>query len=201
MVKVADGLDLESVYLCAKREHGLKDEEIINDIRVMRIGHFYPMLNGKRIVTYLLGMLSFNIAAFGKLRKLRPKIVHVSDIESFLSAIFYRILYGCKIIYNIHDNLAQRYPFPELINTVLNFIEGVAVIMSSVALVPEDFRAKALPRYCCKRVVTTRNTPMDPGYFKPRDIARDKMINIVYSGWIDSKRGVGTLLSAVDQLD
>lgn len=201
MVRVADGLALKSLYLGAKRELELKDEEIINDIDVKRVGRYYPMLNGKRFITYLLGMLSFNIAALGQLRKFRPEIVHVSDIESFLAAIFYRILYGGKIIYNIHDNLAQRYPLPEVINAVLNFVEGVVVLMSSVCLVPEVFRADALPKFCRKRVVAIRNTPVDPGCFEPRSVAQDKLINIVYSGWIDSKRGVDTLLSAADQFE
>lgn len=200
-VTVAKELGLTALYLGAKREKGLKVDDEINGIKVRRVGKFYPMLNGKSVLTYVWGSLFFNFSAFKFLVKNKPSIVHVSDIESFLSAFIYKIMYRKKIIYNIHDNFAQRYPLPNGINKILNLIEGVVVVLSDVSMAPEDFRISALPKFCQSKVNVVRNSPMNVDAFECLPINLKDEIVIVYSGWVDSKRGVDSLLRVADRIE
>ena len=199
-VSVARELGKNAVYLGAIREEGLKYEDAVNEISVYRVGKFYPMLNGKSLLTYIWGTLAFNFSAFKFLVKTRPSIVHISDVESFLAGFFYKLIYRKKSIYNIHDNLAQRYPLPDSINSILNFIEGVIVSLCDASMAPEDFRVKALPVFCQKKVTVVRNSPKNVDAFDEIDIDSTSDIVVVYSGWIDEKRGVTSLLNIADKI-
>jgi len=201
LVTVAEEVGLKTLYLGAVREKNLAKNEIVNDIPVQRLGRFYPMLNGQGLVTYILGTLLFNLAVFKFLIKTRPEIVHVSDVESFPCSILYKLIFRKKLLYNIHDNFSQRYSLPNFANNFLNFMEGVFVMLSSVTIVPEDFRARSLPGFCQGKIKIVRNSPMDLEVFLPQKITETEEIVIIYSGWIDSKRGVEELLKVADRID
>ncbi len=200
-VSVAKELGLNAIYLGAIREDNLKKKDVVNEIPVYRVGKYYPMLNGKSLFTYIWGTLAFNLSAFKFLIKARPKIVHISDVESFLAGYFYKLLFRKKAVYNIHDNLAQRYPLPNAVNRVLNFIEGLIVLLCDASMAPENFRVKALPKFCQKKVTVVRNAPMDIKAFDSINISSDKEIVVVYSGWVDEKRGVNSLLNVADKIN
>jgi len=200
-VSVAKELGMNAVYLGAIREENLKTKDIVNEIPVYRVGKYYPMLNGKSLFTYIWGTLAFNLSVFNFLIKARPKIVHISDVESFLAGYFYKIMFRKKAVYNIHDNLAQRYPLPSALNGILNFIEGIIVLLCDASMAPEDFRVKALPKFCHKKVTVVRNAPMDIKAFDGIEIGSDNETVIVYSGWVDEKRGVNSLLNVADKID
>lgn len=201
LVSVAEEMGIETLYLGAVRERNIPRSDFVNGISVRRLGRYYPMLNGRGLISYLVGTFIFNVSAFCFLLKNKPKIVHVSDVESFPCSILYKILFRKKILYNIHDNLAQRYPLPVFINYFLNLMEGIFVVLSSVTIVPEDFRAKALPAFCRRKIKVVRNSPMDLNVLSPKEISCKNEVVIIYSGWIDSKRGVDVLLRVADRIN
>lgn len=196
--KVARSIGLESLFIGAFREKGLKQKEAWDDLSVERIGFYYPMLNGKRLFLYLWGTVVFNVFALFYMMKMRPKIIHVSDIEAFLFVPFYKVFGRSPVIYNIHDNLSQRYVIPSVFRWVLNVIEGLCVLMSTVTAVPEGFRRDALPSFCRHKVVIIKNTTLDRGYKMPPSLNKSTPIVILYAGWIDPGRGINDLVKLAE---
>jgi glycosyltransferase involved in cell wall biosynthesis len=203
MMKVGETLGLTPEFIGAYREDGLPAQDTWEDIPVKRVGTYYPMLNGKGIGSYLRGVWNFNRAAYKELKRSTPAVVHVSDIESFGASFLYTLRHrsDTRLLYNIHDNLAQRYPLPRPVNGLLNLVEGCIVNYSDITLVPEAFRAKALPRFCQQNIKVVRNTPIDPGKSSPPPLGPDTTVNILFAGWLDEGRGAEMLLRLADNLE
>ncbi|WP_416832714.1 MAG: glycosyltransferase [Erythrobacter sp.] len=195
MMEEARGLGFDTLFLSGRREEGLADEEVYSGHNVRRIGPFFPLLNGRAGWLYLRSVLGYNHALWRQLRQLRPAIVHCSDIETMPAGILYRRFSGARLIYNVHDNLAQRYTIPAWAQAVLAQVEGLAVRLSSIALVPEEFRRDMLPSWCRRKIAVVRNTPTDRGALPPN--RQRKPIKLFFGGWLDKGRGLGQLLKLV----
>lgn len=199
MMDEARGLGYDTLFLSARREEGLANKDIYAGHHVRRIGPFFPLLNGRKGWLYLRSVLGYNRALWKELRRLRPVLVHCSDIETMPAGILYRWLTGARLIYNIHDNLAQRYTIPLWIQAILNHIEGFTVRLSSIALVPEEFRRDMLPASCRGKIAVVRNTPADRGALPPN---RERTpIKLFFGGWLDEGRGLSQLLMLVREHD
>lgn len=194
MIRYALSAGLSVEYVGAHREAGLADREIIDDVPVVRIGPYLPSLNGRGFLRYVTGVLRFNLAFLRVLLSRRPRVVHYSDLETVPAALVYRLLSGARSIYNIHDNYAERYAVGRGPRAILNAVEGVAVLLSTVALVPEPFRRDALPRWCRSKILVVRNAP------EPLDAAPahgdfgSRPIRVAYAGWLDDGRGIHELV-------
>lgn len=197
MMDVASSLGFETAFLAARREEGLADVELYSGHKVVRIGPYFPLLNGRQAWNYFRSVILYNIDFFRHLRKLRPDIVHCSDFETIPAAVVYKLCVKSKLLYNIHDNLAQRYNLPKWAQFILNQAEGLAVRLSSISLVPEQFRRDALPVWCRSKVVVIRNTPADIGFSAP--LSERKPIRLFFGGWLDNGRGLRQLLDIVSQ--
>lgn len=195
MMDEARGLGYDTLFLSGRREEGLSDEEVYAGHKVRRIGPFFPLLNGRAGWLYLRSVLGYNRALWRHLRRLRPTLVHCSDIETMPAGILYRWVSGARLIYNVHDNLAQRYAIPKWAQAILNQFEGLAVRLSSIALVPEEFRRDMLPGWCRRKIAVVRNTPVDRGALPPN--RQRKPIKLFFGGWLDKGRGLGQLLTLV----
>lgn len=195
MMDVARELGFEPTFLAARREEGLAGEEAYGGHKVRRIGPYFPLLNGRAPFLYVRSVIGFNFALYRELMRERPRLVHCSDIETMPAGAIYKWRSGARLLYNIHDNLAQRYSVPAWAGAVLNLFEGLAVRLSSVALVPEAFRRDALPRWCRAKVAIIRNTPVDRGVAPPR--GPFEPIRLFFGGWLDKGRGLQQLIDLV----
>lgn len=195
MMDVARELGFEPTFLAARREEGLADNETYGGHKVRRIGPYFPLLNGRAPFLYVRSVIGFNFALYRELMRERPRLVHCSDIETMPAGVTYKWRTGARLLYNIHDNLAQRYSAPAWARAVLNLFEGLAVRLSNVALVPEAFRRDTLPRWCREKVVIVRNTPVDRGVARPREPFEP--IRLFFGGWLDKGRGLQQLLDLV----
>lgn len=195
MMDEARSVGYDTLFLSGRREEGLAEEEIYAGHKVRRIGPFFPLLNGRAGGLYLRSVLAYNRALWKQLRRLRPALVHCSDIETMPAGILYRWVSGARLIYNVHDNLAQRYTIPEWAQAILNQFEGLAVRLSSIALVPEEFRRDMLPAWCRRKIAIVRNTPADRGALPPN--RQRKPIKLFFGGWLDKGRGLGQLMKLV----
>ncbi|PWK50878.1 glycosyltransferase [Pleionea mediterranea] len=194
---VANELGYETLFVGAYRDGNLKRKDVWDGLEVERVGKFYPMLNGVGLMTYLKGVVSYNRGAFKLLKDKKPDVIHFSDVESFFAVFFYRIFSKVSTLYNIHDNFGQRYPLPKLVNQLLNIFEGLIVRFTTATMVPEQFRADALPKFCRSKIQVVRNTPVDPGA-SPHAGFEDDKIKLVFAGWLDEGRGIDTLLELAE---
>jgi len=192
MMSVAREVGLAPRFLGAHREPGLPARDEWEGWEIERIGPYFPLLNGRRFFLYLFSVLRYWLALLARLSQLRPAVVHVSDFELFWPARLYTLLARRPLLYNIHDNLAQRYRCPRPVAALLNVLEGVAARAATVTLVPEDFRRAALPAWARKKVHVVRNTPIDPG-FTPPAAPDGRPITLFFGGWIDAGRGIREL--------
>lgn len=199
MMGVAEELGFEPVFCGALRDKDLARTDKWGGWNVIRLGSPFPLLNGKRPFLYVSSVMRYNWHLLRYLRHNRPEIVHASDIETMPATMLYRLFARCRLIYNIHDNLSQRYNIPGWAATVLNFLEGVCVRAADIALVPENFRRSALPGWCRNNVVVIRNTPEDATYSPPEFRDGDK-IGIFFGGWLDWGRGLRALISIAENV-
>lgn len=200
MMKVSHELGLEPIFCGAFRDKGLPSEDEWGGWRIIRLGRDFPLLNGTRPFLYVRSVTSYNWQLLKFLYRTRPAIVHASDFETMLAAGFFRLFSGGQLIYNIHDNLAQRYNVPAFVRAILNVFEGLNVRVADITLVPESFRRDALPTWCRSKVEVVRNTPEDAGYAEP-ELETDGPIRIFYGGWLDWGRGLKQLLRIADAND
>lgn len=199
MMDVANELGYETLFIGARREPGLTDREKVGHHEVKRLGPYFPLLNGRSPVLYIRSIVSYNLSLLKFLNRENPEIVHASDIETMFASVVYSTLRGRVLIYNIHDNLSQRYRINIFAQFLLNFLEGGAVLFSSTTLVPERFRRQSLPWWCRSRVKVIRNTPSDRGYKEPVHLKYP--IRIFFGGWLDKGRGILQLLDLVREND
>lgn len=200
MMTVARESGFDVLFVGAFRDKNLPEKDSWEGFPVRRVGKPFPLLNGKKPLLYVSAVLSCNLGFLSVLRRERPAVVHASDLEAMPAAILYRITHSNRLIFNIHDNLAQRYGLPAWINACLNAVEGVSVLFSDQALVPEAFRRMALPAWCRHKVHVIRNLPPDNGATPPPPFENGK-IRLFYGGWLDWQRGLGPLLTLASEPD
>ena len=200
MMAVGRMLGLRPRFIGAKREKDRSRSDMWEGFRVDLIGPSFPLVNGRRLLLYAGAVTLYGIALLWWLIRSRPAVIHVSDFEVYWPARVYSLCTGVPLIYNIHDNLSQRYRVWSAIAKVLNFLEGVAAKAATVTLVPEVFRRDALPAWSRHNVVVVRNAPMDPGCFPPvRGNGSDVVLFV--GGWIDEGRGIVALSRLVETSD
>lgn len=188
-MSVAKELGLDPVFCGAMRQEGLVRSGEWAGFPLVRIGPTFPLLNGRRLFLYLRSVTLFQLALIRYLFRTRPGLVHASDVETVVACIVYAKLKRVRLLYNVHDNLSQRYNLPRFFQSILNTLEGILILFADVALVPERFRRDALPSWCRHKIVVVRNTPQDVEYSPPR-ISVGGKIRIFYGGWLDWGRGL-----------
>lgn len=198
MMKVAKELGYNPLFCGAMREADLKTEDTWSGWNVVRVGKTFPLLNGKRPFLYVKSVFNYNLGLYRLLKTRKPGFVHASDCEAMPAAILYSFLHNIRLIYNIHDNVAQRYSIPAFAMWILNVIEGLLVLASDVTLVPEEFRRDALPSWCRRKIKVIRNTPEDQG-FSPPELTGDGKIRLFYGGWLDWGRGLKTMVTLAER--
>lgn len=188
MMTVARQLGIVPLFVGAHRDAESSTMTESDGFEIRRIGRPFRRFHGNNPMLYVLSVLRFSVALLRFLGQARPGLVHASDFEVYAAARLYTFVCRARLIYNIHDNLADRYRCPRMMRTALNLLEGVAVRLAPVTLVPEASRRDALPQWSRKKVRIVRNTPIDPGYRPPHPPRR--VVTLLYAGWIDAGRGI-----------
>ena len=192
MMKVAENLGYNSIFCGALRGSEISKNDKWDGFDVVRVGSNYPFLSGKKFFTYIKYTTIFCFGLYQYFRKSKPKLLVASDFEVMLPAILYSRLYKIRLIYNIHDNLSQRYNVPFFIAYILNFFEGIVTLFAESALVPEGFRRDSLPSWCQNKIHIVKNTPGDIQYIDPPKF--EGKIKLFYGGWLDWGRGIEELI-------
>ena len=196
MMKVAEDLGYNSIFCGAFRENDISRKDSWDGFEIIRLGSRYPLLNGKGLLTYIKYTSIFCISLYRHFKKTKPNLLVASDFEVMLPAIIYSKLYNIKLIYNIHDNLAERYNLPSAIRSCLNIMEGLATLSSKSALVPETFRKESLPSWCQHKIHVVKNTPGDISYSPPHKY--NQKVKLFYGGWLNWGRGIKELINIAE---
>ena len=195
-MSVAREIGLDPIFCGALREDGLERKSDWAGYPLVRIGPAFPLLNGRKLFLYLRSVTLFQLALVRFLFSIKPVLVHASDVETMPASILYAKIKRIRLIYNVHDNLSQRYNLPEFLQKILNLLEGTIIMFSDVTMVPESFRRDALPRWSHRKIEVVRNTPQDVKYAPP-EIIPGESIRIFYGGWLDWGRGLKEMIELV----
>lgn len=190
---VADEAGYDCTFVGARREADLPSKDLWEGMHIERIGRPFPLLNGTRPITYAWGVLSYWTAMASYLLRARPTLIHISDFEIGVFGVLAGRLLGARVVYNIHDNLAERYRVGAMVRRMLAILEGCVVLLANRTMVPEPFRKDLLPRWSRSRVVVARNSPGDPGRSAPVGPRRPPVV--LFAGWLDWGRGLRELLA------
>jgi len=194
-------MGLEPEFWGAYRDKEFGREEVYEGEKVNRKGDFFPLVSGSQGKIFVKGVYNYCCAVVRDLKKIKKdvKVVHCSDVEPFLATVVFRLFSRVKVIYNIHDNLSQRYSqFPDWVNFMLKQIEGLCVVLSTVAVVPEEFRKQALPWWCRYNVKVAKNSPMSAIYVPARKLDENSTLKILYAGWLDEGRCIEQLIALAE---
>jgi glycosyltransferase involved in cell wall biosynthesis len=192
MMQVARDMGFRCIFVGAFREEGLAGNDNWSGMPIVRVGPYFPLLNGRRPFLYVTSVLRFWISVIRELPKLNPSFVHASDFEAAVPCVIYGFLWRRKVIFNIHDNLAARYPLGFAVAGLLNIFEGILAASSDVTVVPEQFRKRLLPKWAQGNVIIVRNSPVDPGVQQP--VPYTERPRVMFAGWLDRGRGLGELI-------
>jgi glycosyltransferase involved in cell wall biosynthesis len=199
MMKVAEDHGYKAIYCGAFRGDDSESEGKWEGYDFYRVGKKYPLLNGKGILTYLKFTFTYCRAIYKFFKLKKPDLLIASDFEVIIPALIYAKTRKVRLIYNIHDNLAHRYNIPPILASVLNLLEGLGVILSDSALVPEVFRKELLPFWCRKKIHIVKNTPGNIKYSEPR-FPDDKIV-LFYGGWLSFTRGLREMIDIAKNND
>jgi glycosyltransferase involved in cell wall biosynthesis len=200
-MEISRRMGLEPEFWGAYRDKELGRDEVYEGEKVTRKGDFFPLVNGSQGKKYVKGVYNYCSAAVRDLKKIKRdvKVIHCSDVEPFMATVVFRLFSRAKVIYNIHDNLSQRYcQFPAWVNFILNQIEGMCVVLSTVAVVPEEFRRAALPWWCRYNVKVAKNSPMSAIHVPGRKFDENSTLMILYAGWLDEGRCIEQLIALAE---
>ena len=189
-LRIAERQGYRPLYIGAARDASLPKTDSWEGFDIERVGISYALLGGKRAWLYLVGVLSFALAANWRLFRLRPKVVHGSDVEGMLGCLLYRaVFWNTTLLFNVHDNMPQRYNCPAWCKSLLQAFEGVIAKCADAVILPDERRVGAMGRWAPASPTLVPNTPEDPGQPSAPPSGPTRLLLV---GWLDWKRGVAT---------
>lgn len=184
-MQVAAEAGLEPTFLGAHRIRGLQRQELHEGFRVRRLGPYYPMSGH---LSYFLGTPLFVARVGIELLRLRPQLVHASDVEAMMGVVLFQALGGrARVVFNIHDNFSLRNNASPLARRGMARVERWLGARADVVLVPDETRLELLAPWQPANAVVVPNVPSeDPGY-APRVPGR--VLRLFVGGWLSWLRG------------
>lgn len=189
---------LEPVAVYWNRKNFEKEDDQDNLIK------YFPICTGS--AKYGAGIFNirkrflFSFKVIGKLRSLKPSLIHACDLDTVIPAILYKYLFGrdTKIIYDILDFIYTFHsPIPGFIRGVLKRTDRLAMSISNLVMIPDENRLDFVPLRYHPKTKVIYNTPDINFCYLPRRESRDDRISILYVGGMSGDRGIKILLDTV----
>ena len=146
------------------------------------------------------GILGFNMFLFKKLYQYRKtyKVIHACDFGTVLPALFFKVFFKKKIIYDIFDwfidsrNCSNRF-----IKSVILFLEKISLKLSDVVIICDERRREQL-NYKPKHLWILPNIPQ----IKINDYTISEYVDpnklyLAYVGILSDDRGLDKILKCV----
>jgi glycosyltransferase involved in cell wall biosynthesis len=201
---------------CIKQE-GQSDFENHNGVQYYRLPIFYK--TGDSQPQVLIKYFKFTIMSFIELVKIRPKkkydIIHIHNPPDFfiLGAIPFKLIYGTKIILDLHDMLPEAFvsnlnvPENHIFVKIAKFIENISIWFSDAVICTNEYdKSIVLSRNNLSpdKIFVVMNSP-DMEILKIETGSKsalklDKKFVILFEGSIWKRRGIQTVIDAVEIL-
>lgn len=197
--KYVDYLDKSQIHskiICWDRSDKLEDDE--RHIYYRRIAGF-----GGGIQNYK-GILGFNKFIFKTLFKHRKsyKVIHACDFDTILPALFFKIFFRKKVIYDIFDWFADGRHFENgMLKSLILFLEKCALRIADATIICDERRAKQI-NYQPKTLWVLPNIPAIKVENIPIIVSPNKdpnKIYLSYVGTMPSDRGLDKILKCVSE--
>jgi len=135
---------------------------------------------------------------FFKLLQTKPNVVHAIDFDTLLPCYIYKLLFGKKLVYDVHDRFSGYVPpnhttFYNIINSAEELFSRKADVLITVSeKVQSTFRAR--PKHC----EIIMNVSEDYKLENPK--SEDGVLTLVYTGLISKDQGLDRILRGISGL-
>lgn len=166
--------------------------------------HYFPVFNFNRIS---IGRLFAPMIAFRILFKVKPSVIIFNTPEILPVIVIYKILTGCKIIYDIQENYFRNIVHNRNYPRVLRWLLGNFVLLTERLALPFIDRAIfAEPGYSLemplwnRKAINIKNTYRNLYHFDRRKQDEGgKSLDIVYTGTIAENYGIFEAVRFIDK--
>ena len=146
------------------------------------------------------GILGFNMFLFKKLYQYRKtyKVIHACDFDTVLPALFFKVFFKKKIIYDIFDwFIDSRNCSSRFIKSAILFLEKISLKLSDVVIICDERRREQL-NYKPKNLWILPNIPQIKinDYTIPEYVDPNKLY-LAYVGILSDDRGLDKILKCV----
>ncbi len=196
IMNVAKEVYDEVYYLGAIRGEK-KDDYDDEKLKVRFIGVKYAY---SKAIPYFFGTIVYILHSIVKIFKIKPDLLHCSDLETAISGYVYKI-FNPKVLFlvNVHDNYFARHNYGKRIEHFLKWLEYKIYKRADLCLFPDQNRVKLYAPYTLTKNSIIPNVPDAPPYKEPPSI--DGKIKLFVAGNISTVRGLDTLLALADNHD
>jgi len=126
------------------------------------------------------------------------QVIHACDFDTVLPALFGRLFFGYKVVYDIFDFYADHIRYtPEWLKRLIRWLDHKAVRMANAVVLVTEAQLPQLDNAKPRRLVIIYNTPVDASASVIPQ--RDPLIHfrIAYIGILQVERGLLEMLEVV----
>ncbi len=146
----------------------------------------------------LITRLLFHLKTFGIFRKLRPSVIVITTFELIPIAIFYKVLYSTKLVYDIQENYEYniRYQnvYPSYIKNIsiwfIRFIQHRSTRFFELFLLAEKCYEKELKFLRVPYLILENKVPPHYQHQRPKKINEKQKFTFLFTGTLAEETGV-----------
>lgn len=147
---------------------------------------------------------AFTLKALGKLKELKPEVIHAFDFDMMLVAAAYRYLFNRKVrlVYDILDFIhGFSSPIPDFVRNLVKSADASLMAAADAILLPDENRVDQIPEKYRNKVSFLYNAPelpenLDTVASEATYLSNKNRIQILYIGGLSADRGLVPLMEA-----
>jgi glycosyltransferase involved in cell wall biosynthesis len=162
--------------------------------RRIRAGYARGLMNLLPLLRWQVDLLKWLLCSRG-----RYDLIHACDFDTILPALFYKVLYKKKVIYDIFDFYADHLrATPERIKRLIRLLDFWAIEHADAVILVDDARHLQIAGAHPQQVVVIYNSPEDiSATLTPNQVSHDSGLRLSYVGLIQVERGLLQVLEVM----
>jgi glycosyltransferase involved in cell wall biosynthesis len=129
-------------------------------------------------------------------------IIHACDFDTVIPALFMKLLWGKKVIYDIFDFYADHLrATPGWVKSLIRFVDRRCVGWADSVILVDNARINQIGGTKSKKFVVINNTPPDvlPKLLKNKNNSQSDLFRIAYVGLLQIERGLIEILNVMQK--